>query len=232
MRRRDNSRLADAKETSVAYQLVIGNKNTSSWSLRPWIALKHCGIPFTEINIHLRDADAKAQILQHSPSGKVPALIVNGRVIWDSLAILEYLAEAHPDAQLWPADAQARAEARSVAAEMHSGFRPLRDHCPMAILRREPQDTLLEQVEADVRRIVEVWRGCRARYRAGGPFLFGGFSNADAMYAPVATRFRTYVPDLGRYGDDGSAQAYIDALLALPAFLEWEAGARQQTGKA
>jgi len=215
----------------VAYQLVIGNKNTSSWSLRPWIALRHSAIAFSEININLRDADAKAQILQHSPSGKVPALIVDGRVIWDSLAILEFLAEAHPDARLWPADTQARAQARSVAAEMHSGFGPLRDHCPMAILRREPQAALPEQVEANVRRIVEVWRGCRARYGAGGPLLFGAFSNADAMYIPVATRFRTYVPDLARYGDDGSAQAYVDAVLALPAFLAWEDGARQQTGK-
>lgn len=216
----------------MAYQLVIGNKNTSSWSLRPWIALKHCAIPFSEININLRDADAKAQILRHSPAGKVPALFVDGRLIWDSLAILEFLAETHPDAQLWPADAVARAEARSVAAEMHSGFRPLRDHCPMAILRREPQAVLPEQVDADVRRIVQVWRGCRARYGAAGPFLFGGFSNADAMYAPVATRFRTYLPNLEPYGDDGSAQAYVDAILALPAFLAWEAGARQQTGKA
>ena len=215
----------------MAYQLVIGNKNTSSWSLRPWIALRHSAIPFSEININLRDADAKAQILRHSPSGKVPALIVDGRVIWDSLAILEFLAEAHPDARLWPADTQARAQARSVAAEMHSGFGPLRDHCPMAILRREPQAALPEQVEANVRRIVEVWRGCRARYGAGGPLLFGAFSNADAMYIPVATRFRTYVPDLARYGDDGSAQAYVDAVLALPAFLAWEDGARQQTGK-
>jgi glutathione S-transferase len=217
---------------SVAYQLVIGNKNTSSWSLRPWIALKHCAIQFSEININLRDADAKAQILRHSPSGKVPALIVDGQVIWDSLAILEFLAETHPDAKLWPADARARAEARSVAAEMHSGFQPLRDHCPMAILRRDPQPALLEQVEVNVRRIVEVWRACRARHSAGGPFLFGAFSIADAMYIPVATRFRTYVPDLARYGDNGTAQAYVDTVLALPAFLEWEDGARRQTGKA
>ena len=216
----------------MAYRLVIGNKNTSSWSLRPWIALRHFGIPFSEININLRDADAKAQILRHSPSGKVPALLVDGRLIWDSLAILEFLAEAHPDARLWPADALARAHARSVAAEMHSGFLPLRDHCPMAILRRTPQAALPEQVEADVRRIVAVWRGCRASFSASGPLLFGAFSIADAMYIPVATRLRTYVPDLAPYGDDGSAQAYVDAVLALPAFLAWEAGARQQTGKA
>ncbi len=217
----------------MAYQLVIGNKNTSSWSLRPWIAMTHAGIPFTEINVNLRDADAKAQILRHSPSGKVPALLTGGDVVWDTLAILEYLAEMHPGAGLWPASPAARARARSVVAEMHSGFQPLREHCPMAILARRPSEQLFPQVEADVRRIVAIWRDCRSRFGAGGPFLFGAFTAADAMYAPVATRFRTYLPGLARYGDEGEvAQAYADALLSLPAFLEWENGARTETAAA
>jgi glutathione S-transferase len=217
----------------MAYQLVIGNRNTSSWSLRPWIAMKHAGIPFTEINIDLRDADAKAQILRHSPSGKVPALLTGGDVIWDTLAILEYLAETHPAAGLWPASAGARAQARSVSAEMHSGFWPLRHHCPMEIRARTPQDVLLPQVEIDVRRIVGIWLDCRHRFGTGGPFLFGAFSAADAMYAPVATRFRTYLPDLARYGDDsGVAQDYAGAVLAVPAFLEWERDARAESAAA
>ena len=217
----------------MAYQLVIGNKNTSSWSLRPWVAMKHAGIPFTEININLRDPDAKAQILRRSPSGRVPALLTGGDLIWDTLAILEYLAETHPTAGLWPASPDARARARSVSAEMHAGFRALRKHCPMDILARTPQDGLLPQVEADVRRIVAIWGECRDRFGTGGPFLFGVFCAADAMYAPVATRFRTYLADLGRYGDDsGVAQDYVRAVLALPAFLEWERDARTETAAA
>lgn len=216
----------------MAYRLVIGNKNTSSWSMRPWLAMKHAGIPFAEVNINLRDADAKAQILRHSPSGKVPALLTDGQVIWDSLAIIEHLAEAHPAAALWPAAPQVRAQARCVSAEMHSGFQALREHCPMNIIARSPQAKLMPQVEADVRRIVAIWRDCRDRFGTGGPFLFGGFTAADAMYAPVATRFRTYVPDLAPFGDDGTAGAYVQAVLAVPAFLEWEAGARSERRKA
>ena len=216
----------------MAYRLVIGNKNTSSWSLRPWIAMRHFGIPFAEVNINLRAPDAKAQILRHSPSGKVPALLTEGTVIWDSLAILEFLAEAHAELGLWPVDKAARALARSVAAEMHSGFRPLRDECPMDITARAPKTVLPGQVETDVRRIVAIWRDCRGRFGSGGPFLLGAFSAADAMYAPVATRFRTYLPDLAPYGDDGVAQAYVETAFALPAFKEWEAGARSETAKA
>jgi len=216
----------------MAYRLVIGNKNTSSWSLRPWIAMWHFGIPFTEVNINLRAPDAKAQILSHSPAGKVPALLTDDAVIWDSLAILEFLAETHPDKALWPADKGARTRARSVAAEMHSGFRALRDECPMDIVARTPKATLSSQVAADVRRIVALWNDCRGRFGNGGPFLFGSFSAADAMYAPVATRFRTYLPDLAPYGDGGAAQAYADAVFVLPAFKAWEAEARKQVATA
>jgi glutathione S-transferase len=212
----------------MAYRLVIGNKNTSSWSLRPWLAMRRARIPFTEIGIDLRAADAKAQILGNSPSGKVPALLAGGLVIWDSLAILEFLAEAHPKAGLWPRAAGARAHARSVAAEMHSGFQALREHCPMHFVARTPKARLPKAVAADVRRIVAVWRDCRGRHGAGGPFLFGRFSAADAMYAPVASRFCTYLPDLAPYGDDGTAQAYVEALFAMPEMAEWGEAARKE----
>jgi glutathione S-transferase len=208
------------------YELVIGDKNISSWSLRPWLAMKQAGIPFREINVTLRTPETKGQILRHSPAGKVPTLLVDGRAIWDSLAILEYLAETHPEAMLWPAQAQVRAHARSAAAEMHSGFAALREHCPMDLVRRKPMANLPDSVTADVRRIVELWCDCRRKYGTGGKFLFGAFSAADAMYAPVASRFRTYVPDLRPYGDDGAAQAYVDMVFGLPAMAEWEAAAR------
>jgi glutathione S-transferase len=208
----------------MAHKLVIGNKNTSSWSLRPWLAMRVAGIAFEELNVDLRAPDAKAQILAHSPSGKVPALLTAGRVIWDSLAILEFLAESH--AALWPRAAAARALARCVSAEMHSGFQALRERCPMDFLRHAPKARLPKPVAADVRRIVAIWQDCRSRHGAGGPFLFGRFSAADAMFAPVASRFRTYLPDLAAYGDDGTAQAYVEALFALPAMGDWETGAK------
>jgi glutathione S-transferase len=213
----------------MTYRLVIGNKAWSSWSLRPWLAMRQTGIAFTEINIKLRRPESKDQILEHSPSGRVPTLLVDGQVIWDSLAILEYLAEAHPDACLWPADPKGRALARSVAAEMHSGFAALREHCPMDLLVRTPMASLPEAVAADVTRIVALWRDCRRRFGASGPMLFGGFTAADAMYAPVASRLRTYLPDLARYGDDGTAQAYVSAIFALPAMADWVEGARRET---
>jgi glutathione S-transferase len=214
----------------MSYRLVIGNKNTSSWSLRPWLAMRHAGIAFSEININLRAADAKAQILARSPSGKVPALLVDapaadGFVVWDTLAIIEYLAEAYPDASLWPDDRRARAVARAVSAEMHSGFRELREHCPMDLLARTPRDALAGPVATDVRRIVAIWQDCRRRFGGAGPYLFGAFTAADAMYAPVASRFRTYIPDLLAYGDDGIASAYVATVFAHPAVREWEAAA-------
>jgi glutathione S-transferase len=219
-------------EKTMSYQLVIGDKNISSWSLRPWLAMRHAGIPFREINIKLRQPESQANILRYSPSGRVPTLLADGQAIWDSLAILEYLAEAHPEARLWPQARQARALARSAAAEMHSGFAALREHCPMDLLARLPMATLPDPVAADVRRIVALWRDCRRRHGGSGPFLFGGFSAADAMYGPVASRFRTYLPDLTSYGDDGVAQAYVEALFALPAMVEWEEGARTEARSA
>ncbi len=214
--------------TAAQYRLVIGNKNWSSWSLRPWLAMTRAGLPFEEINIRLRQADSKAQILKHSPSGRVPALLDGDLAIWDSLAILEYLADQHPEARLWPRERAARATARSVAAEMHAGFQALREHCPMDLLARAPQTSLPPEVEADIRRIVALWRECRQRFGTSGPFLFSEFSGADAMYAPVASRLRTYVPDLAALGDDGTGQAYVEAIFAMPEMEAWAEGARNE----
>lgn len=210
------------------YRLVIGNKYTSSWSLRPWLAMKQAGIPFTEVNINLRAPDKTEQILAHSPAGKVPVLWADDLMIWDSLAILEYLAEAHPDKGLWPLEPPARAVARAASAEMHSGFQALREHCPMKFLASDPKTELIEPVAADIRRIVTLWKYCRADFGGDGPFLFSGFSIADAMYAPVASRLQTYVPDLAAFGDDGTAAAYIETLFALPAMAAWGDGVRQE----
>ena len=213
---------------ATKYQLVIGNKNTSSWSLRPWLALAHFEIPFEEVRIDLRALDKKQQILRYSPAGKVPVLLADGLVVWDSLAILEFLAEQDADRALWPRAREARAVARSVCAEMHAGFAPLREHCSMDFVARAPKPSVPEPVAADVRRIVALWKDCRARFGHSGPFLFGSFSAADCMYAPVASRFRTYLPELAPYGDDGTAQAYVETLFALPAMDAWEAGARSE----
>jgi len=214
------------------YRLVIGNKNTSSWSLRPWLALKQAGLGFEEVRINLRAPDKKEQIRAHSAAGKVPVLWAGDLMIWDSLAILEYLADRHPDKALWPSDVEARAVARSTAAEMHSGFQALREHCPMKFLAREPKEDHIDPVQVNIRRIVELWKDCRRRFGADGPFLFSTFSIADAMYAPVASRLRTYVPDLGVFGDDGTAADYIDTLFTLPAMGEWAKGAEEEAAAA
>jgi len=197
-------------------QLVIGNKNYSSWSLRAWLALKVLGVPFEELRIPLYEPASKAAILRHSPSGKVPCLIDGETAVWDSLAILEYLAESHP--QLWPAQRPERARARALAAEMHSGFPNLRQHMSMNIRKRHPGKGRTPEVLAEIERIAAVWSAARR------PFLFGEFGAVDAMYAPVALRFRTYEVDLPR-----DAQAYADALLSLEPLREWIAGAERET---
>jgi glutathione S-transferase len=216
-------------QSQMRYRLVIGNKNISSWSLRPWLAMRQAGIPFEEIKIELRRPDTPANIGRYSPSGRVPALLAGDLAISESLAILEYLAEVHPDARLWPAPQPTRALARAVSAEMHAGFAALREHCPMDFVARLPMATLPDAVAAEVRRILALWRDCRRRHGGNGPFLFGAFSAADAMYAPIAARFRTYLPDLMPYGDDGTAAAYSAALFALPGMLAWEEAARLET---
>jgi glutathione S-transferase len=213
---------------TTSYTLVIGDKNFSSWSLRPWIALKACRIPFAEERVRLRQPESRLAILRHTPAGKVPALKSNGGIVWDSLAILEYLAERHKEHLLWPEDEEARAVARSISAEMHSGFVTLRNDMSMDLLARLPAPPISEALETDIRRIVAIWKDARARFGRGGPFLLGAFSNADAMFAPVATRFRTYGVDLLRFGDDGTAEAYAAAVLALPAMAEWTEGAKAE----
>jgi glutathione S-transferase len=214
---------------AIKYTLVIGDKNISSWSLRPWIALKAARIPFAEERVRLRQPDSKAEILRLSPSGKVPALKTPNGIVWDSLAILEYLAEHHPECALWPEDDEARAAARSISAEMHSGFVTVRNDMSMDLLARLPTPHMSPELEAEIRRIVAIWHDARTRFGEGGPFLFGTFTNADAMFAPVATRFRTYGVDVSRFGDDGTAQAYAEAILAMPGMAEWTEGAVAET---
>ena len=199
-------------------KLIIGNKNLSSWSLRPWLLLKQAGIAFEEVIIPLRQSDSEQRILVHSPSGKVPCLIDGDITIWDSLAIAEYTAERH--SELWPADNKARAVARSVSAEMHSGFTPLRTHMQMDVTKRAPNEGRTPEVKQDIARITAIWNDCQARYGGSGEFLFGRFSIADAMYAPVCFRFQTY----GIEPTD-AAGAYMKTMLALPAMREWQAAA-------
>lgn len=200
--------------------LVIGTKRYSSWSMRPWLACKAAGADFAEVEIALRQPGTKAEILAWSPSGQVPLLVHGQTRIWDSLAICEYLAELFPEAGLWPADRTARAVARAVSAEMHSGFRPLRMACSMDVCAVTPMAEIPEDVQADIARIQAVWADCRARFGQGGPFLFGRFSIADCMYAPVVTRFRTYAVPLSPVAED-----YCRTIEALPALKEWVAGA-------
>ena len=204
--------------------LVIGNKAYSSWSLRPWLLMKHTGIDFTEKRISLYAGDAKQNILQHSPAGKVPVLKEGDLTIWDSLAICEYLAEKFPHKHLWPADAAARAHARSISAEMHSGFTHVRNQMPMNVRREIAGRAKTPEVAVEVARIEAIWNECRARHASSGPFLFGAFSIADAMYAPVASRFRTYGVALRGAGAD-----YIGTILALPAMQAWIADAHAET---
>ena len=197
--------------------LIIGNKNYSSWSMRPWVLAQHFKIPVQEIVIPLFQPGSKEKILKYSPSGKVPVL-KNGKVIvWESLAICEYLAEKFPKKNLWPKDRAARAAARAVSSEMHAGFMNLRKACPMNVRAKKPLPEVPPDVQKDAERIQRLWEDCRKRFGKGGDFLFGKFSIADAMFAPVVWRFRTYgIPYAG------VSEKYIRAMLALPAMKEWE----------
>jgi|SRR6185437_7630564 glutathione S-transferase len=207
----------------MALKLIIGNKNYSSWSMRPWIAMKAAGIAFEEIVISLDATDFKARVGAVSGTGKVPVLIDGSVQVWESLAILEYLAEKFQDAGFWPADAAARAHARAIASEMHAGFLPLRRLLPMNMWRPVIKRELTDEATANLRRIEEIWSGCRARFGQGGPFLFGRFGAADAMYAPVVSRLHTYGVEVG-----AGTHAYMDAVMALPAWREWyEAGIKE-----
>jgi glutathione S-transferase len=207
----------------MAPTFLIGNKNYSSWSFRPWIAMKVAGIPFTEEVISLDAADFKARVGRISGTGKVPALADGEVHVWESLAILDYLAEAFPQAKLWPADKAARAHARAVSAEMHAGFVPLRHACPMNFWRPVRAIELTPEVAANVRRIETIWTDCRTRFGASGAFLFGRFGAADAMYAPVVSRFHTYGITVGE-----GARAYMEAVRSLPAWQEWRTAALKE----
>jgi glutathione S-transferase len=207
----------------AALFLLIGNKNYSSWSLRPWLALKQSGIAFDETLIPLDQKDSKAQILKHSPSGKVPFLRHGKIEIWESLAICEYLAEAYPQAQLWPQDAAARAHARAISSEMHAGFAELRYNLPMDACRELKAKSRAGKVPGDIARVQQIWTDARKRFGAGGPFLFGRFSIADCMFAPVVTRFRTYGVKL-----EAVPEAYCATIMALPAMVEWIEAAKRE----
>lgn len=204
----------------MALTLIIGNKNYSSWSFRPWIAMKAFGIAFDEVVISLNAEDFKPRLLKVSGTGKVPTLIDGDIKVWESLAILEYLAEKFLGKKLWPADTAARAHARAIASEMHAGFVPLRRALPMNMWRPVMKRELDAEVTANAARIDAMWSECRASFGQGGPFLFGGFGAADAMYAPVVARFHTYAVKVG-----AASRAYMDAMMALPAWTEWTAAA-------
>jgi glutathione S-transferase len=207
----------------MSLHLVIGNKNYSSWSFRPWLAMKVAGIAFDETVISLEAEDFKARVMAVSGAGKVPVLIDGETRVWESLAILEYLAEKFPAAALWPKGEGARAQARAVAAEMHAGFVSLRRLLPMNVWRPVKVRALDDGSKTDLARIETIWRDCRTRYGAAGPFLFGAFGAADAMYAPVVWRFHTYAVEVS-----DTARAYMSAMMALPAWREWRDAARRE----
>ncbi len=204
--------------------IYLGNKNYSSWSLRPWLVLKQTTVAFDEVVIPLYQPTSKETVLKYSPSGRVPALKHGETIVWESLAICEYLAESFPNFDLWPRDPAARAVARAASNEMHSGFLALRRHFPMNIRSSFPNRARVPEAQADINRGMAIWRDCRTRFGEGkGDFLFGHFTIADAMYAPVVTRFRTYRVELEREAD-----LYCDTITAMPAMLEWAAAARNE----
>lgn len=219
------------------FTLYIGNKCFSSWSLRPWLAMRHLEIPFEEGFVRLRTPETAANLAKVSPTGQVPVLVhqpsnhkplndkpLQGRIVWETLAILEYLADLYPQKKLWPDDLGARALARSVATEMHSGFREVRYGWPMNLRRPKGYKPLDAEGEAQRARIEALWRECREKHGKGGPFLFGHFTAADAMYAPVVTRFDTYGGVLA-----ADTKAYVDAVLATQAMRHWYAEAAKET---
>ncbi len=204
--------------------LVIGNKNYSSWSLRPWLAMTMAGLDFDETLILLDTPDTKRQIAEHSRAGRVPILHHGKVTVWETLAILEYLAETFSEKNLWPKPKAARTVARAISNEMHAGFSSLRNACPMNLRRPPKPVTLNDAIRADVARIEEIWRDCRKTYGKGGKFLFGRFCNADAMFAPVVTRFETYAIPVAK-----DTRIYMDAVLATKAFQKWKSAALKET---
>jgi len=210
------------------FTIYIGNKNYSSWSLRPWLALRHTGAAFEEVMITLDQPDSAVNLRRRSPSGRVPVLQHGALAIWESLAICEYLAEQFPAARLWPEEREVRAQARAVSNEMHAGFAALRDNLPMDINRRWPLGNRLAKAGPDVERVTAIWRECRARFgsrsaNGAGDFLFGGFTIADAMFAPVTTRFVTYSVPL-----DPVCGAYVAAMQRWQAMQDWAAAGKAE----
>ena len=209
------------------FTLVIGNRNYSSWSLRGWLMAKIAGIDFEEIVVPLDRPETQATIRKHSPSGRVPVLLHDGLAVWESLAIAEYINDIRPGAGLWPAATKARAHARTISAEMHAGFAELRTRMPMNIRASLPGRGMTPEVRADIERITGLWRECRQRFAKAASkddgFLFGVISAADAMYAPVVTRFRTYGVKL-----DADSDGYCNAVLAHPAMSDWVEAAKQE----
>jgi glutathione S-transferase len=209
-----------AEDNPVELTLYIGNKAYSSWSLRPWLLLTQFGIPFAECVTPLYQPTTPADLLRHAPTGKVPALHAGDIIIWESLAIIEFLAETYPDRAIWPQDRAARAMARALASEMHAGFVRLRQVCPTNF-RRSPKSVPLDDlVLADIARIEAAWAAARHAHGSAGPFLFGAFSAADAMFAPVCNRFQAYAIEVRP-----ETRAYMEAVMALPAWQAWIEGA-------
>jgi glutathione S-transferase len=204
--------------------LVIANKNYSSWSLRPWLAMAMAGLDFDETLILLDTPHTKKQIAEHSKAGRVPILRHGKVTVWETLAILEYLAETFPEKNFWPKTKAARTVARSISNEMHAGFSALRNACPMNLRRPQRPVMMNDAIRADIARIEEIWRDCRKTYGKGGKFLFGKFCNADAMFAPVVTRFESYAIPVAK-----DTKAYMDAVLATKAFQKWKSAALKET---
>lgn len=205
-------------------RLIIGNQKYSSWSFRPWLLLKTAQIPFTQTKILIRKADTAGQIRRFSPAGRVPVLLDGKIAVWESLAICEHLAERFPKKKLWPSEAGAKAVARSISHEMHAGFAGLRTHLPCHFLARYRDFKVAPEAQEDIDRIVQIWTDCRKRWGKGGPFLFGRFSVADAMYAPVVFRFLAYGVRVNQV-----CQKYMRAVEDLPASREWVEAARHET---
>lgn len=210
-----NTNATDKPKYPPKLTLIIGNKNYSSWSLRPWLAMAGTGVPFAEVLIPLDHPNTRQQVLQYSPTGKVPALKFGNLMLWESLAIIEYVAEKHPEAGLWPEDGELRAIARSLSSEVHAGFQAFRAHCPMN-LRRRASTRLSPQVEEEVMRLSNYWRRYRSQFGADGDFMFGKFGAVDAMFVPLATRIRSYEIPVDRVTNE-----YIDAIYAMSAFKKW-----------
>jgi glutathione S-transferase len=206
------------------FTIVIGNKNYSSWSLRGWMALKHTGAEFEEIMVRLDQPDTLEALKSYSPAAKVPVLKSPDGDIWDSLAICEYLAETFPECRLWPEGIKARAHARVVSAEMHSGFVALRSMMPMDLRGTYSMPDLSDDLRADIERIDTIWQDCRNRFGQSGPFLFGEFSIADCMFAPVVARFVSYGPEISTVSRD-----YIDTVMNCPEMKDWIEASKEET---